>query len=734
MGVSALTLDDRALLAPFTAWADDGLAQSQFQLSGLHCGACAGIIEQALSQLRGVKRAEVNAASARLALRWDPSELQLVQVLDCIEKAGYGAAPDVAASARALRTREWRLALWRVFVASFAAMQIMMLAAPAYVAEPGEMSPDIERLLQWGSWVLCLPLLAFSAGPFFSAAWMQIRQRRLGMDVPVALGLAVTFLASSAALFNPGGPFGHEVYFDTLSMFVSFLLIARWFEMKARHRAAEALEAVAGALPQAAERLLPDGRSERVAPERLHAGDRVRVAVGEAFAADGVVEQGASSVNEALLTGESAPVAKGVGAEVVAGSLNLESPLVMRVTRVGADTTAQGIVRLMQQAQSQRLEGSVLLDRVAKGFTASVLLLAIVAAAVWTWIDPSRSLKVAVAVLIVTCPCALTLAAPSAWLAAAGALARRGLMLVRLDLLDRLAEVDLVVFDKTGTLTEDQPLLGAVWAHGASAEDLLATARSLAAHSRHPYSRALLHGAPARAWPELREVAGRGLEARDEAGKTWRLGAPAWVAELGGFTPEPETRLACGSSQALLCMAMEELPREGAAQAIAELQGLGLEVRLLSGDADPAVARMASRLGVKDWLASATPADKLAAVRRWQGEGHRVLMVGDGINDAPVLAAADVRIVMGQGAMLARANADALLLSNRLADLPLARRLALRTRRVLRQNLGWAAAYNAACVPLALLGWLPPLAAGVGMAASSLVVVLNARRLAGHSE
>jgi Cu2+-exporting ATPase len=732
--VSALTLDDRALLAPFTTWAEDGSAQSQFQVGGMYCGACSYTIESALAQLDGVRRADVNAASARLALRWDPSRLHLADVLACVERAGYQVVPDVAASARALRAREWRLMLWRVFVSSFVAMQVMMLAIPVYVAEPGEMSPDIERLLQWGSWVLCLVMLAFAAGPFFKSAWQQLRARRLGMDVPVALGLSVTFIASSGALFDPGGLFGHAVYFDTLSMFVSFLLIGRWFEMKARHRAAEALESVAGALPQAAERLLPDGRSERVMAEHLRVGDRLRVAAGEAFAADGLVEQGESSVNEALLSGESAPVLKQPGAEVVAGSINLEGPLVLRVTRVGADTTAQGIVRLMQQAQSQRVEGSLLLERVARGFTAAVLALAMLAALAWLWIDPSRALGIAVAVLIVTCPCALTLAAPAAWLAAAGALARRGLLLVRLDLLERLAEVDTVVFDKTGTLSEERPVLAAQWAEGDTVEALLPVARRLAAHSRHPYSQALVDAGGALPWPDLRELPGRGLEAVDEAGRTWRLGAPAWVAELSGLGADTRAQVACGRPGALLALSFEERPREGAEAAVAALRALGLQVHLLSGDAEGATAAMAMRLGIERWLSGARPADKLATVRRLQSQGRKVLMVGDGINDAPVLAAADLRVVMGQGAMLARSNADALLLSNRLADLPAARRLALRTRRVLRQNLAWAALYNFACVPLALAGRLPPLAAGIGMAASSLLVVLNAQRLASRSE
>jgi len=725
-GLSAADADAR-LIAPFTAWPDGpgGAALSQFQVAGIHCAACSGIIETALLKLPGVEAASVNPAAARLALRWRPALVALADVLAALQAVGYSATPDVAAPARELRRQERRQALWRLFVAGFLMMQVMMLAAPAYVAEPGELAPDLDRLLRWGSWVLTLPVMVFAAGPFFSGAWRQLRARRLGMDVPVALGIAVTFVTSTAALFDPGGRFGAEVYFDSLTMFVALLLLARWFELGARHRAADALEAVAGALPTAAERLLMDGRSERVPPEALRVGDRIRVAAGEAFAADGCVLAGQGFVNEALLTGESAPVAKAPGDAVVAGSINLDGPLVVDVRRVGEDTTAQGIVRLMQQAQSQRPLAGGVLDRVAAGFTAVVLLLALGAGIAWWWIDPSRAVAVAVAVLIVTCPCALTLAAPAAWLTASGALARRGLLLADLSALERLCAVDSVVFDKTGTLSEDRLLLRRHWAQGVSADALLAVARSLAALSRHPHAQALADGAPAGTWHDVREVAGRGVEARDAIGRLWRLGAPAWVSD----SPDPAARLAFGCGDCVLWLDLAEAPRADAAEAVHVLKGQGLRVRLLSGDQREAVANMASTLDIVHWQGGATPESKLAAVREWQGDGERVLMVGDGINDAPVLAAADVRIAMGQGAMLARSAADALLVSNRLTAIPQALALAQKTRRVLRQNLAWAALYNLACVPLALAGLLPPLAAGIGMAASSLVVVLNAQRL-----
>lgn len=754
--------DDPLLLSSFTRWigpggelqmepGSDSLAESQFQLSGLHCAACAGIIERALMALPGVQSAAVNAASARLKLRWLPQRNSLAEVLACIERAGYGAAPDAAAPARALREKEHRQALWRLFVAAFLMMQVMMMAAPAYFAEPGDLSPDLSRLLQWASWVMSLPVLLFSAGPFFTGAWQQLRQRRLGMDVPVALGMAVTFVASSGALFDPQGHFGSEVYFDSLTMFVTFLLAGRFLELRARHRAADTLEKASAALPEMVERLEPDGRSSQVAPARLRVGDRVRVCAGQAFPADGVVESGSSSANEALLSGESEPVLKSAGDEVVAASMNLQAPLVMRVVRVGVDTRHEAIVRLMRDAATQRPASTLLADRFAGFFLWAVLLLAASGAAVWSFIDPSRAVWVAVSVLIVTCPCALSLATPASWLATTSALARRGLLLVRLDVLDTLCRVDTVVLDKTGTLTEDRMELLQHWAPGdmakpaerdgsgnVVADELLAAARSLAAHSQHPFSRALapLAGEAAEVvsvnagWTEVQEFAGLGLQARDARGQVLRLGRPDWVAQDDQVKPSLGAQLSFGAPGRLLHLRFGEVLRSDARAALQRLHALGMRTLLLSGDAGDRVARLAQEAGVQSSQGNANPDAKLAAVAALQAQGHCVLMVGDGINDAPVLARADASVVMGQGAMLARASADALLLSGRLTDLAEACEMALRTRRVIRQNLAWSALYNLACIPMALAGWLPPWAAGLGMAASSVFVVLNAQRLA----
>jgi Cu2+-exporting ATPase len=673
-----------------------------------------------------VQAASVSAAAQRATVRWDPARTRPSALIAAVRAAGYDAVPDATAPAREMRRAEYRSALWRLFVASFCAMQVMMFATPSYVARVGELAPDMQQLLNWGCWVVSLPVVWFSAGPFFSGAWRALRRRHIGMDVPVALGVAVTFVASTGATFEPGGLFGSAVYFDSLTMFVSFLLGGRFLELRARHRAAAALEQSLARLPDTACVVTADGSSREVSVQRLQPGDHVRVAVGQAFPADGCLIDGATQADEALLTGEAHAVEKRAGAAVVAGSTNVGAPVLMRVERVGCDTRFEAIVALMRGAAAQRPDIARLADRWAGPFLWAVLLLAAGAAAVWSVVDPSRAVWVAVSVLIVTCPCALSLAAPATLVAAAGGLARRGVLVQRLDALDRLAATTRLFIDKTGTLTDERPVLSdmKIFDEGSQAR---AVAASLAVWSRHPLAQALAVGAAPddRVWTERKEVAGQGLSALDAEGVEWRLGSAAWI----GQPPADDWQVFIArAKQPLAAFRFDECLREGAAEAVAALQSEGVRITLLSGDASGRAERLAARLGIADVIGGASPEAKLAAVAAAQRQGEVVTMVGDGINDAPVLARADASLAMGQGALVARSQADAVLTGNRPLDIVLARRVAQRSVAIVRQNFVWAAVYNAACIPLALVGWLPPWAAGLGMASSSLFVVLNALR------
>jgi P-type Cu2+ transporter len=597
-----------------------------------------------------------------------------------------------------------------------------------------------------GQWVLTLPVMLLAAGPFFQSAWTQLRSGRLGMDVPVVLGLGVAFVAGTGATLNPSGPFGHEVYFDSITMFVAFLLAARYLELRARHRAMEALEQVGGSMTDLVERLRPEGGSDWVAAESLQRDDLIRVLAGQRIPADAVVTQGEGAADESMLSGESRPVAKGRGDEVLAGSVNLHGVLLLRVQQVGAGTRLAGLQRLMEQAFQERPALLKASDRMAGVFLVGVLVLALGAALAWQFIDPDRAVAVAVSVLIVTCPCALSLAAPAAWVAAAGRMARQGLLLSRLEAIESLARTTHVVLDKTGTLTDTRLALAEQWPVRLPSADA-DMAFALAAASHHPLSRALLltlqSQAEAGGSGEARsagrsgeagdattttEHAGRGLEAVEGGGRVWRLGAPHWASQTPAPMADAQLVLAC-DGRPLAAWRFDEQLRDDAHEAVAHCQALGLVVELLSGDRGGRVELAAQRAGIRHWQGAATPEDKLARVTELQAQGAHVLMLGDGINDAPVLARAHASIAMGQGADLAKARADALLVQPRLSTVPQAVALARRTVTVVRQNLGWALFYNASCVPMALVGWLPPWAAGLGMALSSCAVIANAARL-----
>jgi Cu2+-exporting ATPase len=739
--VASVGADD-SVWSRHTVWRTDAdgapVAETGLRLSGMHCAACAGLIESALRRTPGVAQARVSGASERATVCWRPAETSLPDLIAAVRAAGYDAVPEGAASERELRRREHRAALWRWFVAAFCAMQVMMLATPSYLVNGDELAPDLRLLLNWGQWVLSLPVMGLSATPFFAGAWRSLRQRQLGMDVPVALGLLVTFLASSAATFHPGGVFGAEVYFDSLTMFVGFLLGARYLELRARHRAAEQLEAALQSLPQTALRLDADGVPRPTDAMLLQRDDRVLVPLGHVFPADGVVIEGITAADESLLTGEPRPVDKPVGASLAAGSMNVLAPVKMRVQRVGEHSTLHAVMALMREAATQRPALARAADRWAAPFLWIVLLLAAGAAALWSLWDPSRAVWVAVSVLVVTCPCALSLAVPSAMLATAGAMARRGVLLRRLDAIEALANVDRVVLDKTGTVTEDTLGLrstrrlagGGLWPDDAA---LQAQAAAMARWSAHPLARALASSSPHAnmTWHDVHETPGAGMQASDADGRVWLLGSARHLGLRESMQRTGAATLWFGlAGQPLIRFDFDEKLRDDALAAVRALRGQGLHVTLLSGDRAARAQAVGGQLGVDAVIAQATPAEKLGVVANAQRDGHRVWVVGDGINDAPVLARADVSMAMGQGAALARAQADAVITREQLAELPVARAMARHTMAVVRQNLLWAAVYNAVAVPLALAGWLPPWAAGLGMAASSLLVILNSMRLA----
>ncbi len=708
-------------------------------LEGITCAACVWLNESHISRQPGVTAVDINYATRRARVRWDERKTKLSHILEAIAAIGYRAHPYDTAKSEELANKERRAATWRLFVAGFGMMQVMMYAVPVYLAEEGTMTPDIEQLMRWASLILTLPVMLYSAMPFFTGAWRDVKLRRVGMDVPVALGIGSAFIASCWATFVAGG----EVYFDSVTMFVFFLLTGRYLEMMARQKATRGVEAISKALPAFAERYLgyPDSATERVAVALLAPGDVVRVKPGETIPADGRVVEGESNVDESLLTGESRPVPKSEGSDVTGGCVNIGSPLILSVEKVGEATRLAAIRRLMERAAAEKPRVVVMADRIAARFVAALLGLALVTGLVWWTVDPARALWVFVAVLVVSCPCALSLATPAVLTVATGSLARLGVLITRGHAIETLARATEFVFDKTGTLTEGRPLLVETLAlREMTAEEALRLAAALEQGSEHSLGRALRE-ATSGPLPEvgsIRAFTGHGMEAvRD--GRVLRIGTAEFVGSQHGeavpravaaWAEAGETVVALGDSAGWLAwFRFADKPRAGAAEAVAQLREFGLRVSVLSGDAAATVARTAAVLGIETSVGGATPEAKHAYLHRLQDEGAVVAMVGDGVNDAPVLAQAHVSVAMGGGTDLARSQSDVVLLGDDLRRLAAGVSLAKRTVRIIRQNLAWAFAYNLTAIPLAMAGWVTPWMAGIGMSASSLLVVLNALRL-----
>ena len=731
------TFDEPAVRERFVSpCGEGGLVEAQLLIEGLRCAACAWLVEQTLARVPGVKAVQVQYATRRAIVRWDSGVAPPSALLGAVARIGYGAWPYDEDRLALVESTERRALLRRLWVAGLGMMQVMMYAVPTYIAGDGEIALDVASLMRWAGLVLTLPVLLYSAGPMFRGALRDLRERHLGMDVPVALGLAVAFVGSAWNTVAGSG----EVYFDSVTMFVFLLLGARYLEMAARGRAGEALLPLARLVPQSAHRL-QGGGAITIAAAALVPGDRILVRPGETLPADGELESPQATLDEAWMTGESRPVVHAAGDMLLGGAVNAGSPLVMTVHRVGDATSISSIHRLMERALGERPRWAAAAQRAVPPFIAGVLLAAIASFLAWLAIDPARAPWIAVSVLIVTCPCALALAAPAAVTLAAGAFANRRVVVARLDAIESLAGVTDVVFDKTGTLTAGRAVLAETFAfHHGNAPAMLALAAALSRASSHPLDAAIVEAADGMESPMATRHAafpGEGMEALVDGSRV-RLGRAEFAGALHGLTVplafiganDPVAWLADESGW-LAAFRFTDRMRIDARRAVDGLRAKGVQVHLLSGDARNVVRRLARELGIERWEAEATPGAKLAYVRALQSVGARVAMVGDGINDAPVLAQADVSLAMGSGADVARMRADMVLLADSPEDVCGAIATARKTRRIVRENLAWALAYNAIAIPLAVAGLVTPLAAGIGMSVSSLAVVANAMRVRG---
>lgn len=710
-------------------------------LEGIVCAACIWLNEHQLNSLPGVLEASINYSNHRARVRWDNNRIQLSQILEAISRIGYLAHPYDPDRQQALIEKQRKQHLRRLGLAGALGMQIMIFAVAMYSGEWWGIDANFLQLFRWLSLLICVPLLLFSSRSFFTAAWRDLKNHRVGMDVPVALGIGIAFTASVAHTVQGSG----AVYFDSVAMFTFFLLGARYFEMSARKRSAEATEALLNLQPTVATRLrLENGIEQQhsVAVAELVVGDRILVRPGENIASDGIILEGRSGINESLLTGESLPILRNVGDPVIGGSTNTESPLIIRVEKIGSDTVLASIQTLLEQAQHYKPNIAQLADRIAARFVSAILVLAAAVAFYWWQAGDAHWLEFTIATLVVTCPCALSLATPTAITAASGALARIGLLTHSGKALETLARVTHFVFDKTGTLTSGElRLIKTLVLADCDEQHCRQIAAALEAGSEHPIARALVHSVAQQSLhaAELHNTPGGGVSGMINNVR-WHLGSPDYIAQhcTAGFELNPATQqelhelslvVLASENKIHAVFALDDSLRSESFALMTQLRAARLQLYIFSGDQLAVTQRIARELGIKNLRANLKPEDKLAAVRELQQQGAVVAMVGDGINDAPVLAAADVSIAMGSGTQLAAATADMILLSNNVQHLAVAHRIAQRSMAIIKQNLLWAIAYNLIAVPAAAMGHVEPWLAALGMSASSLLVVLNALRL-----
>ncbi|MCS4532811.1 heavy metal translocating P-type ATPase [Neisseria montereyensis] len=735
--------------AEFVEQGADGEREAVLMLGGITCAACVWLIEQRLLRTEGIVRADLNYSTRRVRIAWDTVKLSLSSILMLIQQIGYTAVPYDAQKMEEQIQAERKQSLIRLAVAGLSMMQTMMFAIPTYLYSD-QIEPLFLSLLHWGAFLMVLPAMFYSAVPFYKGMRRDIKNRRTGMDTPVALAITLTFIAGMYSLISDSG---QGMYFESVAMFIFFLLAGRYMEQVARHKAGDAAERLVKLIPAFCHRLPDYPESEQVreaAVVQLAIGDTVAVYPGEVIPIDGEVLSGESEVNEAMLTGESLPVSKKQGDKVVAGTLNSLSPLIIRTEQIGNNTRLSHIVKLLDRALAQKPKLAELADRYAASFISGLLILAIPVFIGWTiYADPVTALWITVSLLVITCPCALSLATPAALAASTGSLASDGILVSGSGSLEALAQINDVVFDKTGTLTKGTlSVIRTVSLGRLNERDAAMAAQMLENQSEHPIAKAILayaqHILPENeiAYPIAEQRinhVGSGVRAQlNIHGETdiWALGKADFVAEIAGNPPEQAdiqhngSIVYLGNSKGFqTAFLLEDEVKDGIGEMLSALKAQGIRLHLLSGDRTETVQNLAEELALDTYRAEASPEDKLAYVDALQHQQRTVLMVGDGINDAPVLAQADVSVAVSGGADVARDGADVILLNEDMRVLPKMIEQARRTRMIIRQNLVWAGVYNIIVVPLAVFGYVTPWIAAAGMSFSSIVVVANALRL-----
>ena len=747
-GVAGLTkmngqlaaFDLPAIQSQYVRTASTGETQSAaLYIDGVTCNACLWLAEAALRRVPGVTLADINYVTHRAELTWLANQVSLAVIVDAIARVGLRATPVASAERQALRAQSKREALKQLGVALLAMMQVMMFTVPLYFTASDDISPDAQNLMRWASLLLTLPVVAYSARPFWIGALRDWQTRHVSMDSPVALAITATFMTSLWSLAVGHG----ALYFDSITMFVFLLLTSRYLEAEIRDRALSRIERLTNAVPAVASRLAgyPGNRqTSEIASAELCTGDVILISSGQIIAADATLLEGAGEVDESIVTGESRAVIHTVGAAIIGGTMNLGAPLIARVERVGSASTLASVARMAERSLGGRPQLMKLTDQIARVVAPALIALAVSGGIIWLFINSSQSFSVAVAVLAVTCPCALALAAPLAYTSATLTIANRGLLISRNHVLETMPQLTDVVFDKTGTLTIGKLGITKIETrHDLSRDEALVIAAALEAGASHPIAQSIKYitgDIVITAATKLRSVPGGGVEGVIN-GEIYRLGHRDFACTDIGTNIDNNMQhhdgafvLSRNGAWLATFHAVDELKPDAITTVLA-LQQAGLRVHLVSGDRAARVNIIAAKLGIEKahTRSQQTPQQKVAYIEQLHACGSKVGMVGDGVNDAPVLGAADVSIAMAAGADLPRLTADAVLFSPHLITIPATLELACHTRNIIKQNFAWAIAYNVIGIPLALANVINPGWAAIGMGVSGLVVVLNSMRL-----
>lgn len=718
---------------------DDTSKEAKLIIEGIKCPACVWLLESCLTNIKGVNKADVNYSTQRCYVNWDEHNIALSEILSSINKLGYKALPYNHKRREELYDKERKQQLLRIAIASLFGVQVMMIAIALYFGEYSGIEEHYKSFFEWISLILTLPVLLFSGRVLYQGALLDIKNKRLGMDVPITLGISIALIGSIQATIQQNG----HIYYDSVVMFVLFILTGRYFEFMSRKKSIAHLDKVSSLIPIYATKLTKNNKTKVVELNSLKINDKIIVKPGEIIPVDGMIIDGQSSVNESIITGESLPISKSIGANVIGGSTNVESPLYIKVKKIGSRTILAKISRLVDKTGMHKTKHHLLADKIVPIFTASVLFVATLTAIYWYINNSENWLAYTVSVLVVSCPCALSLATPTAISSAATTLMQHGIAIINTNTIEKIHKISCFVFDKTGTLTEGKLELKNVDIYQTkfSENKILSIAKSLESASEHPLAKAIdkaTKDIDILKIKNIKNFPGEGVSGLINK-QTWYIGTESFIKKHCRHinktyyddknTPLKRVLLA-NDNKIFACFYFTDPIRSDSKKLIDKLKQRQQKIILMSGDHNSIVKETASKLGIDEYMAELKPEDKLENISALQKQGEIVCIIGDGINDAPAFAKADVAIAMSEASDLTKLNADLLLLNHKIETLVPILMILNKTYQVLHINFAWAIIYNVVALPLAVLGFLAPWMAAIGMTLSSLAVIINASKIA----